>query len=103
MQNISSSSQENYYCYGCWHTFSTILTQLKFEQHHELCKNKKNRQIKLRKEGKNTISHKFGSKSRKVIHIILLDLECILEKNDTNENNENIPRTIKKDMHTVCG
>ena len=100
MKNISSNSQENYYCYACFHTFRT---QSKLNEHNKLCKDRKNCPVKVPKEGKNILSHGFGSKSIKMKYIILIDTESILEKYDTIENDENIPWTIKKDMHTVCG
>ena len=102
MTNISSKSSENYYCYRCFHTFRS---QSKLEEHHELCKDKKYCKIRLPKEGKNILSHKFGSKALKMNDVMYLDLECILEKYGTFEyiNNENIPSTNKKDMHTVSG
>ena len=100
MQNISSKSHENYYCYGCFHTFRT---QSKLEEHHNLCKNKDNCPIRVPKEGKNTLSHKFGTKCLKINDVIYLDLESILEKYNTTQNNEDLPRIIKKDLHSVCG
>ena len=102
MTNISSKSSENYYCYRCFHTFRS---QSKLEEHHELCKDKKYCKIRLPKEGKNILSHKFGSKALKMNDVMYLDLEWILEKYGTFEyiNNENIPSANKKDMHTVSG
>ena len=91
MQNISSNTHDNYHCYGCFHAFRT---QSKLKEHHELCKDRKNCPIKVPKEGKNTLSLKFGSKSIKMNDIILLDTESILEKYDTTENNDNKPSTI---------
>lgn len=35
--------------------------------------------------------------------MLIIDLESILEKHHKNENNENIPWTILKDKHSVCG
>ena len=100
MKNISPNTHENYHCYACFHTFRT---QSKLNEHNKLCKDRKNCPVKVPKEGKNILSHGFGSKSIKMNDINLIHTESILEKYGTIENDENIPWTIKKDMHTVCG
>ena len=100
MRNTSSNSHESYYCYACFHTFRT---QSKLYEHSKLCKDHNYCEIRLPKDGKNTISHKFGSKALKINDMLILDPDYILEKHNKNENNENIPLTILKDKHTVCG
>ena len=85
--------------------FHTFRSQSKLEEHHKLCKDKNNCEIRLPKEGKNIFSHKFGSKALKMNDAMYLDLECILEKMELL--NILIMKTfhlqVKKDMHTVCG
>ena len=100
MRHISSSSHENYYCYSCFYSFRT---QSKLKEHYELCKNDKQCPVKVPKQGQDFISPRFESKTLRINDVIYLDLECILEDYDLNQNDKNIPWTIKKNMHTVCG
>lgn len=98
MRDISSSSHENYYCYSCFYSFRT---QSKLKEHYELCKNDKQCPVKVPKQGQDFISPRFESKTLRINDVIYLDLECILEDYDLNQNDKNIPWTIKKNMHTV--
>ena len=100
MRNISSTHHQDFYCYGCFHSFRT---QSKLEEHNNLCKNHKYCDVKVPKQGKNFITHKFGSKALRINDVIYLDLECILEDCHTNHNDKSIPWTIKKNIHSVCG
>ena len=59
MSGISSKSHNNFYCYGCFHSFRTEST---LKKHVELCK------VELPKPNKNFKYCKPGSKSLKTNH-----------------------------------
>ena len=50
MEGKSSSCHENYYCYGCFHSFRCEST---LKEHDLLCKDHKHCKIDLPKKGKN--------------------------------------------------
>ena len=60
MRDISSDSHENYYCFGCFHSFRCNSTS---EKHTRLCKDHDFCRINLPKNNKNIREHKNGSKS----------------------------------------
>ena len=100
MEGISSKSHENYYCYGCFHSFRCQST---LEKHTLLCKDHKYCKIRLPEKGKNHKKHTPGSKSLKMNDIIYLDLECTLHKYNSCSNNPNKSPTEKVAHHKVCG
>ena len=94
IRGISSNSHENYYCFGCFHSFRCKST---LEKHTELCKGHDFSQIKLHKK------HKHGSKALRMNDIIYIDLECLLVNYDTCSNNPNKSHTINIAQHIPSG
>ena len=90
MEGISSKSHDDFYCYGCLHSFCTPST---LKNHVELCKYKKFCKIELPKEGKNIKQYAPGAKSLKINSVIYADFELILSSYSTCDK-ENI--TSKK-------
>ena len=100
MEGKSSSSHENYYCYGCFHSFrceSTLQERTLLCKDHNYCK------INLPKKGKNYKKHKFGIKSLRMNDTIYLYLECLLRKYDSCSTNPDQSSTEKVAYHEVCG
>ena len=90
MRDISSNSHENYYCYGCFHSFrckSTLEKHTQLYKNHDFCK------IKLPEEDKKIKEHKYGSKALRMNYVIYIDLECLLVNQDTCLNNPNKSHT----------
>ena len=54
-------------------------------------------------KGNNTIKYNHGEKSIKIPFTIYADLECLLEKMSTRQNNPNESSTIKINKHTPSG
>lgn len=100
MEGKSSKSHENYYCYGCFHSFRCQST---LEKHALSCKDHKYCEIKLPEKGKNYKKHKFGTKSLRINDIIYLDLECLVLKCYTCSNNPDQSSTEKVAYHEVYG
>ena len=74
MRDKSSNSHENYYCFGCFHSFkckSTLETVHNFVKIITFVKLNFLRKIKKIKE------HKFGTKALRLNGIIYVDLECL--------------------------
>ena len=54
-------------------------------------------------KGNNTIKYSHGEKSIKMLFTIYVDLECLLEKLSTYQNNLNKSSTTKINKHTPTG
>ena len=100
MCNKSSKSHENYYCYGCFHSFryqSTLEKHTLLLKDHNYCK------TRLPKEGKNIQKHKYWTKTLRMNDIIYLDLECLLHKLSSCSNDPNNSHTKNDSYHEAWG
>ena len=100
MPNKSSKSHENYYCYGCFHSFRCQST---LEKHTLLCKDLDYCKINLPEKSKKIKKHKFGSKALRMNDIMFLDLEFLLLKYDACSNNPNKSYKKYDAYHEACG
>ena len=94
MRDISSNSQENYYCFGCFHSF---------KKHAQLCKDHDFYKIKLPENDKKIKEHKHGSKALRMNDIIYVDLECLLVNYDRRSNNLIKSHTTNVVQHIPSG
>ena len=84
MSGISSNTHVNYYCLDCFHSYKLKST---LEKHTNLCKDHTFCKTKF-PTGANVIKkHKHGSNSITINDYIYVDLECLLVKYDTCNNN----------------
>ena len=92
-RNITSNHNGDKYCLNCLHSFPS---KKSLEQHEKICHNHGHCQIFMPKEGKNLRKYNSGEKSLRFANTFYLDLECILVKQDSCENNPNRTYTEKK-------
>ena len=90
LEGISSKSHDDFYCYGCLHSFRSK-TALK--NHVDLCKDNEFAKIELPNDENNFKKFKPGAKSLKMNTAIYADFELILFPCETNKNNK----------HVACG
>ena len=100
MREKSSNSRANYYCFGCFHSFSCKST---LEKHIQLCKDHDFCKIKLPEKGKNIKKHKIGSKTLRMNDTIYKDLECLLVKQDVCLNDPTKSHTTNIAQHFPSG
>ena len=100
MRDKSSKSHENYYCYGCFHSFRCQST---LEKHTQLCEDHDYCKIKLPEKGKNIKKHKYGTKPLRLNDMIYLVLECVLFKYDSCSNNPNQSHRENDAYHQAYG
>ena len=86
MRDISSNAHENYYYFGCFHSFRCEST---LEKHTQLCKDHSFCKIKLPDDDNKMKKHKYFSKALRMNDIIYLDLESLLVNQGTCLNNPN--------------
>ena len=71
------------------------------KKHKRLCGNNDYCHVKMPTEDNNTLKYNHGDKSLKVPFKIFADLECLLIKQQSCQNNPNESYTEKKCMHQL--
>ena len=98
MEGISSNSHDDFYCYGCLHSFQT---EIALKNHVDLCKNNKFAEIELPNEENKFKKYNPGGKSLKMNTVIYADFESILVPNNTYSKENASDGVI--DKHIACG
>ena len=100
LRGITSNHAEDFYCLNCLCAYST---KNKFEAHKKICENHDTCHVEMPTKDNNTIKYNQGEKSMKLPFTIYADLECLLEKMSTCQNNPNESSTTKINKHTPLG
>ena len=93
LRGITSNHNEDFYCLNCFHSCNT---KNKLRKHERVCNKHDNEDNKI-------LKYNHGEKSMKAPAIIYADLQCLLEKMHSCQNN---PETIlyrKKTKHMPSG
>ena len=85
---------------GCLHSFRTDNA---LKKHERLCGNNDYCHVEMPTENNNILKYNHGEKSLKVPFTIYADLECLLIKQQSCQNNPNESYTERKAMHEPCG
>ena len=85
LRGISSTNNGDFYCLSCSHSYRT-LNELK--KHERVCNNHDYSHIDMPEEGKNILKYSPGDISLNLI--IYADLECLLKKEQSCQNNQKI-------------
>ena len=99
-RGITSNNHGDFYCLGCLHSFRTDNA---LKKHERLCGNNDYCHVEMPTENNNTLKYNHGEKSLKVPFTIYADLECLLIKQQSCQNNLNESYTERKAMHEPCG
>ena len=83
-RGITSSNNRDFYCLGCLHSFRTDNA---LKKHERLCDNHDYCEIVMPTEDNNALKYNRGEKSLKVANIIYMDLESLLIKQQSSQNN----------------
>ena len=100
LQKISSNHKEDFYCLNC---FNSYTTKNKLKEHEEICNNHDSCCIEMPDWANKTIKYNPGEKSLKAPFSFFLDLECILKKLQSSQNNPEKSYTEKKARHDPSG
>ena len=101
LQKISSNHKEDFYCLNC---FNSYTTKNKLKEHEEICNNHDSCRIEMPDWANKTIKYNPGEKSLKAPFSFFLDLECILKKQLSSQNNEkNLIQKKKLDLNLLVG
>ena len=99
LQKISSNHKEDFYCLNC---FNSCTTKNKLKEHEEICNNHNICNIEIL-DWVNKTKHNPGEKSLKAPFVFFLNLECLLKKLQSGQNNSEKSYTEKKARHEPSG
>ena len=100
LREITSNHKEDFYCLNCFHSYRT---KNKLEAHKKICENHDYCHVEMPNEDNKIIKYNQGEKSIKLPFIIYADLECLLEKISTCNNNPEESSTTEINKHTPSG
>ena len=105
LRGITSNHEEDFYCLNCFCAYST---KNKLEAHKKIWENYDYCHVEMpTKEAiqlnNNKIKYNQGEKSIKLPIVVYADLECLLEKISTCQNNPNESSTTEINKHTPSG
>ena len=100
LRRITSKNNGDFYCLNCFHSF---ITENKLKKHYNVSKNYDYCYAEMSKEDNKILIYNHGEKSMKVVFIIYADLESLLEKMNTCNNNPKKSSTTKINKHTPSG
>ena len=100
LRGITSNHAGDFYCLNCFCAYST---KNKFEAHKKICENHDYFHVEMPTKDNNIIKYNHGEKSMKLPFVIYADLECLLEKMSTCQNNPNKLSTTKINKDTPSG
>ena len=98
LRGITSNHDGDYYCLNCFHSYKT---DNKLNVHKKICEN--NEYFNIEMPNNKIIKYNQGDKSLKLPFIIYADLECLLKKIDTCQNNPDLSSTTKINQHIPSG
>ena len=99
-RGITAYHHGDFYCLNCLHSFRTDNA---LKRRKRLCKNNDYYHVEMPTKINKTLKYNHGEKSLKVPFTIYVDLECLLIKQQSCQNNPNESYTERKAMHEPCG
>ena len=100
LRGIISNHKEDFHCLNCFCAYST---KNKLEAHKKIYENHYYCHAEMPTKDNNTIKYNQGEKSIKLPFVVYADLECLLEKIITCQNNPNESSTTEINKHTPSG
>ena len=100
LRGITSTNNGDFYCLNCFHAFTT---KNKLEVHQNICENHDYCHAEMPTKDNNIIKYNQGEKSIKLPFVVYADVECLLEKMSTCQNNPNELSTTEINKHVPSG
>ena len=100
LKGITSNHNGDFYCLNCVHSYST---KNRFEEHEEDSSDHDYCYVEMPNEDNKKLKYNHEEKSLKVPFIIYADLESLLDKIHSCQNNPKKSYTGKKAKHTPSG
>ena len=100
LRGISSNQVGDFYCLNCFNPYNT---ENRLKEHEEICNKNDNCRIIMPMWNEELLKHNHGKKLLKDPFVICLDLECLLLKMHSCQNNLENSYTEKKAKHEPSG
>ena len=100
LRGITSTHKEDFYCLNCFRSYTT---RNKLEVHKKICENHNYCKVEMPTKNNDIIKYNQGEKSIKLPFVVYADLECLLEKMSTCQNNPNESSTTEINKHVPSG
>ena len=100
LRGIAGNHDEDFYCLNCLHSFRTDNA---LKRHERFCDNNDYCHVQMPTKNNKALKYNHGEKSLKVPFTIYADLECLLIKQQSCQNNPNESYNERKAMHEPCG
>ena len=100
LQGMTSNYFEDFFCWNCFHSFST---ENKLKKHEKVCNNHHYCYIEIPKEYNKILKYNHGEKPVKIPFIIHADMEYFLEKINTCYEDHKKSSTTKINIHIPSG
>ena len=100
IRGVTSNNHGDFYSLNCLHLFRTDNALKRGER---LCENNDYCYVEMPTEINKNLKYNHGEKSLKVPFTIYVDLECLLIKEQSCQNNPNESFTERKAMDEPCG
>ena len=95
-----SNNHGDFYCLNCLHSFRTDNA---LKKHERLCENNDYCSVEMPTKLNKILKYNHGEKSLKTPFVIYVDLECLLSKKKSCQNNRNESYTERKAIYEACG
>ena len=99
-RGTTSNHNGDFYCFNCLHSFSTDNA---LKKHERLCENNDYCSVEIPTKLNKILKYNHVEKSLKTPFVIYVDLECLLLKQQSCQNNPNESYTERKAIHEPCG
>ena len=100
LRGITSNHNGDFYCLNCFHSYST---KNKLKKHEKACNDHDYCHAEMPNEDNKILKYNHGEKSLKASFMIYAELECLLEKMQSCQNNLEKSYTEKKTKHMSSG
>ena len=100
VRGITSNHDGDFYCLNYFHSYRT---KIKLKKHERVCNNHDYCYVEIPNEDDKILKYNHGEKLLKVPAAIYVDVECLLEKRYSCQNNPEKSSTEKKVEHTPSG
>ena len=93
LRRITSNQNRDFYCLNYFYSYNT---KEKLKKHERVCNDHDHCYLEMPNEENKILKYNYGEESLKVPAIIYADLECLLEKMHSCQNNPEKSYTEKK-------
>ena len=100
LRGITSNNNNDFYCLNCFHSYRA---NNKLKKHERVCNNHDYCHLDMPNEDEKILKYNQTEKSLKVPFAVIADLEYILEKEQSCQNNLENSYTERKAKHKPSG